>query len=125
MSSNPRSHQLHYVLFPFMAQCHMIPLVDIDKLLAQHGMHPIFALKPSLTTIAFPLKTLTFLIFLHKLKDGIFLSSPYQFTDENPSPILHSSTFFKRKNESSYHFTQIRKKPTKNRRNLQLRFSYP
>ena len=125
MSSNPRSYQLHYVLFPFMAQGHMIPLVDIDKLLAQHGMHPIFALKPFLTTTAFSLKTLTFLIFLHKLKDGIFLLPPYQFTDENSSTILHSSAFFKRKNESSYLFTQIRTKLTKNGQNLQLRFSYP
>lgn len=38
ISMASKSHQLHFILFPYMAQGHMIPMVDIARLLAQHGV---------------------------------------------------------------------------------------
>ncbi|CAM8962809.1 unnamed protein product [Rhodiola kirilowii] len=40
------NEQLHFVLIPFMAQCHTIPMVDIAKLLAHRGIKVTLLLTP-------------------------------------------------------------------------------
>ncbi|PRQ43680.1 putative hexosyltransferase [Rosa chinensis] len=52
--------QLHFVLFPFMAQGHMIPMVDIARMLAQHGV--------AITIVTTPLNAARFETVLTRAK---------------------------------------------------------
>ncbi|KAF7115069.1 hypothetical protein RHSIM_RhsimUnG0068300 [Rhododendron simsii] len=45
--ASQKPHQLHFVLFPLMSPGHFIPIIDMAKLLAQHG--------PTVTIITTPL----------------------------------------------------------------------
>ncbi|KAM5559681.1 hypothetical protein ABKV19_021055 [Rosa sericea] len=54
--------QLHFVLFPFMAQGHMIPMVDIARMLAQHGV--------AITIVTTPLNAARFETVLIRAKES-------------------------------------------------------
>ncbi|KAL9266293.1 UDP-glycosyltransferase 73C3-like protein [Drosera capensis] len=41
------SHKLHFVLFPMMAQGHMIPIIDMSKLIAEQGVIVTLIMTPS------------------------------------------------------------------------------
>ncbi|XP_004306178.1 PREDICTED: UDP-glycosyltransferase 73C1-like [Fragaria vesca subsp. vesca] len=57
-----QEYQLHFVLFPFMAQGHMIPMVDIARMLAQHGV--------TITIVTTPLNAARFETVLARAKES-------------------------------------------------------
>ncbi|XVF30465.1 hypothetical protein REPUB_Repub16aG0060200 [Reevesia pubescens] len=58
--------QLHFILFPFMAQGHMIPMIDIARLLAQHGM--------IITIVTTPLNAARFKTILDRaIESGLYI----------------------------------------------------
>ncbi|KAK7245050.1 hypothetical protein RIF29_39880 [Crotalaria pallida] len=64
MGSQVPHHQLHFVLFPFMAQGHMIPMMDIAKILVQHNV--------VVTVVTTPKNAARFApIFAHHNKSGV------------------------------------------------------
>nr|AFJ52936.1 UDP-glycosyltransferase 1 [Linum usitatissimum] len=44
--TTPQPHPLHFVLIPFMAQGHLLPMTDIAKLFARHGVLVTFITTP-------------------------------------------------------------------------------
>ncbi|CAN1802536.1 UDP-glycosyltransferase 73C25 [Linum perenne] len=65
-TSTIKTHQaIHFVLFPFMAQGHLIPMVDIAKILARRGV--------TVTIITTPLNAARFEPTLRRAIDGLGL----------------------------------------------------